>query len=565
MAASLVRLSMRCVATMAPTAMAAANSSSFQTSRPVPRMPSSQLPSPRSKGTLIGAIDQGTTSTRFVLVDDELREVAKHGVAVAQSHPRAGWVEMDPFDILKSVHECMAGCMEQLEASSYNFSRQDVAAVGLTNQRETTVVWDRRTGEPLHPAIVWLDTRTQGTSQQIIQELGGSSDALREACGLPISSYFSGVKLRWLVDNVPAVRDGLANGTALVGNVDAWLIWNLTGGPNGGNHVTDVTNASRTMLLGIDSCHWSTSLVEQLGLNVGGSAAADTLALLPRVCSSAELLGSITGGTPLDGVPLTGVLGDQMAALVGQRCLSKGELKTTYGTGAFMLVNTGERPVSSSHGLLTTVAYQLGPDADVHYALEGAVAVCGAGIDWMCNTFGFESGAALSAAAQEAPPGNDGVCFVPAFSGLLAPHWREDARGLVVGMTHSTTRAHFARAMLEGIALQVNDVADAMVADMGANAIATLRVDGGVARSSPFLQIQADVMDASVESPANLETTALGAAVAAGLGAGVWASLDDLPRSPIAATYTPDLPPEQRQLLLTRWHRAVDRSLGWLE
>ena len=473
--------------------------------------------------SLLASLDQGTSSSRVILYDAaSLAPVASHQVELqsATTTPQPGWSQMDPMAILSTIDQSAAGALEKAGATA-----KDVVGIGITNQRESTIVWDRRTGEPLYDAVLWHDARTSETSAALQTELGGQ-DALRSVCGLPISTYFTGVKLRWLQDNVPAVREGLENGTALVGTVDSWLLWNLTGGAKGvgstTRHLTDVTNASRTMMMDLQSGSWHEPSIAALGLQ--GAAGA-----LPDIVSCAEALGTVANGGALHGAPLTGCIGDQQSAMVGQRCFGRGEAKITYGTGAFLLMNAGTTATPSTHGLLSTALYQFGPSGELHYALEGAVACCAVGINWFRDSLGMYAKAAdVSALAAQASSGTEGLYFVSAFGGLLAPHWREDARGTLVGLTLAHDRRHVARAVLEGIAFQATDVVQAMVQDTGASLVA-LRVDGGVSMSSELLQYQADLLDVRVERPSDVETTAAGAAIAAGLGAGVWKDVSEVP------------------------------------
>ena len=468
----------------------------------------------RASSSLLAAIDQGTSSSRVILYDaSTLRPVASHQEELqsATSNPRAGWSQMQPQAIVETVRRSAEGALQKAKATA-----ADVVGVGITNQRESTVVWDRTTGTPLYDAVLWHDARTRETVAQLNSELGGQ-DALRSVCGLPISTYFSGVKLRWLIENVPEVKQGFENGTALFGTVDTWLAWNLTGGAKGvksgtTRHVTDVTNASRTMMMDLGSCTWHTPTIDALGVSVAASA-------LPEITSSAEPLGSISDGGPLDGAPLTAMIGDQQSAMVGQRCFESGQAKITYGTGAFMLVNSGATPTPSKHGLLSTALYRFGKGAPTTYALEGAVASCAVGINWFKDSLRMiDSAPEISKLASEVPNGTEGLYFVSAFGGLLAPHWRDDARATLVGLTLAHDRRHVARAVLEGIAHQAKDVVGAMEADTG-DGLTGLRVDGGVSLSNELLQYQADLCNIAVERPSDVETTAAGAAIAAGLGA----------------------------------------------
>ncbi|GFR41737.1 hypothetical protein Agub_g2490 [Astrephomene gubernaculifera] len=482
----------------------------------------------------IAALDQGTQSTRVFLFDKDCNPLASHQVDLPQIYPQAGWCEHDPLEIWRTVLECLSKAWElgqqQMAASGRPPLR--MLGLGITNQRETTVVWSRTTGRPLHNAIVWLDTRTSDLCGRLAEQHGGR-DAFRGITGLPISPYFSATKYLWLYDHVPEVRAAVDCGDAAVGTVDSWLIWQLTGGAGGGVHVTDVTNASRTLLMDLDSLDWHPPTL---------AAFRCPREVLPRIVSNAEVYGTITANRhnghregyngrngdqdhPLaafEGVPIAGSLGDQMAAVLGQRC-RPGEAKNTYGTGCFMLLNTGGRRIASTHGLLTTLAFKLGPGQPANYALEGSVAVAGLGVSWLRDNLGLIGSAGESGELAASVKDTGGVYFVPAFSGLLAPRWRADARGVLIGMTSFTTRAHVVRAMLEAICFQSREVLDAMRQDAGLQGgLAALRVDGGAAANDLLMQLQADLLQVPVLRPAFRETTSLGAALAAGLAVGFW-------------------------------------------
>jgi len=496
----------------------------------------------------LAAIDQGTSSSRVILYDAEtLRPVASHQVELqaATTTPQPGWSQMDPAAILQSVDAAASGALAQARASA-----KDVVGVGITNQRESTVVWDSRTGEALFDCVLWHDARTRHTSQQIQERLGGI-DALRATTGLPISTYFSGVKLKWLVDEVPAVKSALDQGFLRVGTVDAWLLHHLTG-----NHVTDFTNASRTLLMDLKSGQWDASCIEALGLP------SAMMHALPEIRGCAETLGTITTG-PLEGCAVTGILGDQMAATVGQRCFTVGDAKVTYGTGAFLLTNAGSTPVPSKHGLLSTALYDF--QGQKTYALEGAVACCAVGLNWFRDSVGMVSTASELSDLAASVDSTEGAYFVSAFSGLLAPRWRDDARAALVGLTLAHDRRHVARAVLEGVALQCNDVISAMTEDTGTSA-STLYVDGGVAQSDVLLQLQADCAGVGVARPADVETTALGAAIAAGLGAGAFSSLEAIPAVSGGTTrVAPAISPDARAAKLASWKAAVEATYGWAD
>lgn len=492
------------------------------------------------------AIDQGTTSTRCIIFDREARIVASNQREHRQHYPRPGWVEHDPRELWTRTREVIAGAMAEARVSPAR-----LAAIGITNQRETAMLWDRRTGDPLHNAIVWQDTRTVGMVAELARQ--GGQDRFRSRTGLPLATYFSGTKFRWLLDHVPAVREAAARGDALLGTVDSYLAWWLTGGPAGGRHITDVTNASRTMLMDLATLQWDDELLEVFGV---------PRAALPEIRSSSEHYGVATGA--LAGVPLAGILGDQQAALVGQTCFAVGEAKNTYGTGNFLLLNTGQTPVASTSGLLTTVAYQFGASKPC-YALEGSIAITGALVQWLRDNLG------LIASADEIEPlartvaDNGGAYFVPAFAGLFAPHWRADARGVLVGLTGYITKGHIARAALEATAYQTRDIAEAMERDSGVH-LASLKVDGGMVRNDLLMQFQADLLGVPVVSASVSETTALGAAYAAGLATGFWPSLDALRSNWRAGrAWSPSMPVEMRGKLYRGWQRAVVRSLEWVE
>jgi glycerol kinase len=506
--------------------------------------------------SLLAAIDQGTSSSRVILYDAaSLKPVASHQMELqsATTNPQAGWSQMDPQAIVSTVATSAEGALQKAGDKA-----TDVIGVGITNQRESTVVWDKTTGKPLYDAILWHDARTAETAKSLEAGLGGQ-DALRSACGLPISTYFSGVKLRWLLDNVPEVKAAFDSGKALFGTVDTWLAWNLTGGAGkGGRHITDVTNASRTMLMDLGSCAWDSELISKLGVGAAQGA-------LPEITSCAEGLGTICDGGPLDGAPLTAMVGDQQSAMIGQRCFGRGQAKITYGTGAFMLVNAGATATTSNHGLLSTVLYKFGAGAPTQYALEGAVASCAVGINWFKDSLGMLATAPeISSLAAEVPDGTEGLVFVSAFGGLLAPHWRDDARATLVGLTLAHDKRHVARAVLEGIAHQARDVVQCMEGDTGSK-VASLRVDGGVSLSNELLQYQADLCNVSVERPTDVETTAMGAAISAGLGAGVWKDVSELPSSDddIDRKFDPAISTAERQARCGRWQKAVDASFGW--
>jgi glycerol kinase len=477
--------------------------------------------------------------------------VGRHQLEHEQILPRAGWVEHDPIEIWERTSSVL---MSVLNRS--NLTPKNIAALGITNQRETTLVWNRHTGRPYYNAIVWQDTRTDTIATALDRD--GRGEVIRHRAGMPPATYFSGGKLQWILDNVDGLRTAAEKGDALFGTADTWVLWNLTGGPRGGVHVTDVTNASRTMLMDLVTLDWDDELLSFFTV---------PRAMLPAIAPSSpsQPYGVTAGVGPLGGeVPITGVLGDQHAAMVGQVCLSAGEAKNTYGTGNFLLLNTGEELVRSTHGLLTTVCYQFG-DAKPVYALEGSIAVTGSAVQWLRDQLGIISGAAQSESLARQVPDNGGVYFVPAFSGLFAPYWRSDARGAIVGLSRFNTNAHLARATLEAICYQSRDVVDAMQADSGVH-LDVLKVDGGVTGNDLCMQIQADVLGVDVVRPVVAETTALGAAYAAGLAVGFWAGPDDLRANwQEGKRWTPNWTDEQRAAGYAGWRKAVQRTLDWVD
>jgi glycerol kinase len=489
----------------------------------------------------VAAIDQGTTSSRCIVFDHAGAIVSQARKEHRQIFPRPGWVEHDAVEIRDNVREVVAAAIGQA-----GLSRGDLAAIGITNQRETTVLWDRRTGQPIHNAVVWQDTRTA----DLVREIGGEAgqDRLRALCGLPLATYFSGPKIRWLLDAVPGARARAEAGEVLFGTMDSWLIWNLTG-----RHVTDVTNASRTMLMNLATLDWDDALLAAIGV---------PRAMLPKICASSEVYGEATGG--LAGLPVASALGDQQAALFGQTCFSPGEGKCTYGTGGFLLVNTGQAPVASLHGLLTTVGYKIGPSAAV-YALEGSIAVAGSLVQWLRDNLGLIETAPEIEALARTVDDNGGCYFVPAFAGLFAPYWRSEARGVITGLTGYITKGHLARAALEATAWQVREVADAMAADSGVP-LSALKVDGGMTANDLLMQIQADVLDAPVIRPTVAETTCLGASYAAGLAVGFWSDLDSLRANwRQDSQWRPAMAPEVRARSYRKWKKAVQRAMDWID
>jgi glycerol kinase len=494
----------------------------------------------------VAAIDQGTTSTRCILFDHDGQLVASAGREHDQIFPRAGWVEHDATQIWSNTREVVGAALAKADLSP-----SDVAAVGITNQRETTVVWDRETGEPIHNAIVWQDTRTD----QICRDLAGDEGPSRfqERTGLPLATYFAGPKARWILDEVDGARARAERGELAFGTMDTWVLWNATGGPDGGLHLTDVTNASRTLLMDLATLSWDESLCEEIGVPA---------AMLPEIRSSSEVYGKVRARGVLPGVPIAGILGDQQAATFGQACLEVGEAKNTYGTGNFVLLNTGTDIQRSEHGLITTVCYQLGSE-DAIYALEGSIAVTGSLVQWMRDNLGMIGSAAEIESLAASVDDNGGAYFVPAFSGLFAPHWRADARGAIVGLTRFVNKGHIARAVLEATAFQTREVIDAMNADSGV-ALTSLKVDGGMVANELLMQFQADLLGVPVIRPVVSETTALGAAYAAGLAVGFWSDPGEI-RDNWAQDkqWDPSMDADERERLYEQWRKAVTRTFDW--
>jgi glycerol kinase len=496
----------------------------------------------------VAAIDHGTTSTRCMVFDHDGRVVSVDQREHQQYLPRTGWVEHNPLEVWTQTREVTAGALAKADLTP-----GDIAAVGIANQRETAVVWDRLSGEPVCNAIVWQDTRTD----RLCAELGGSTGAGRyqHRTGLPLSTYFSGPKIRWILDEVDGARQRADNGELCFGTMDSWLLWNMTGGCAGGLHVTDVTNASRTLLMDLETLSWDEGIAEEMGIPVS---------MLPQIRSCSEVYGEVRERGALAGVPVAGILGDQQAAMFGQACLSVGDAKNTYGTGNFMLLNTGEEAVPSQNGLLTTLCYQLGNGKPV-YALEGSIAVTGSLVQWVRDNLGMISSAPEIEDQARSVEDNGGAYFVPAFSGLFAPHWRSDARGAIVGLTRYVNKGHLARAVLEATAYQTREVLDAMNADSGVD-LTELRVDGGMVGNELLMQFQADILDVPVIRPVVSETTALGAAYAAGLAVGFWSGEAEI-RANWAADrqWNPAMEPQRREELYTQWRKAVSRTLNWVD
>ncbi|MEW2359330.1 glycerol kinase GlpK [Spirillospora sp. NPDC029432] len=499
----------------------------------------------------VGALDQGTTSTRFMIFDHGGNEIARHQLEHEQILPQAGWVEHNPTEIWERTRAVIETTMNKA-----GLGPSDLAALGITNQRETTVVWNRRTGRPYYNAIVWQDTRTDRIASALDRD--GRGETIRHRAGLPPATYFSGGKIQWILENVDGVRAAAEEGEAVFGNIDTWVLWNLTGGTDGGVHVTDVTNASRTMLMDLETLDWDDQLLSFFGI---------PRAMLPEIrpSSAPDPYGLTRGSGPLHGeVPLTGDLGDQQAATVGQVCFAPGEAKNTYGTGNFLLLNTGEELVRSKAGMLTTVCYRFGDQAPV-YALEGSIAVTGSAVQWLRDQLGIISGASQSESLARQVEDNGGVYFVPAFSGLFAPYWKSDARGAIVGLSRYNTNAHLARATLEAICYQSRDVVEAMREDSGV-ALDSLKVDGGITANELCMQMQADILGVPVSRPVVAETTALGAAYAAGLAVGFWSTTDELRQNwNEDKRWHPQWDEAKRTEGYAGWKKAVERTFGWVD
>jgi glycerol kinase len=489
----------------------------------------------------VAALDQGTTSTRCILFDHQGSIVSESQKEHKQIYPKPGWVEHDPLEIWERTQQVMRGALEKSGADV-----SDVAAIGITNQRETALVWEKSTGKPVYNAIVWQDTRTDTLCNELAKD--GGQDRLRDKTGLPLATYFSGPKIKWVLDNVQGAREKAEAGDLLFGNMDTWVIWNLTGA-----HVTDVTNASRTLLMNLATLDWDKELLSLL--QIPG-------AMLPQICSSSEIYGQARGA--MGGIPVAGDLGDQQAALFGQACYDPGEAKNTYGTGCFMLMNTGEKPVPSNSGLLTTLGYKLGGQNAI-YALEGSIAITGALVQWLRDNLGLIEKSADVESLARTVADNGGIYFVPAFSGLFAPYWRSDARGAIVGMTRYVNRGHIARAALEATAYQTREVLEAMEKDSGVK-LTSLKVDGGMVFNELLMQFQADILSVPVIRPKVAETTALGAAYAAGLAVGFWKNFDELRANwGKDKEWLPQMEIDTRQSLYSTWKKAVTRTFDWVE
>lgn len=500
----------------------------------------------------VGAIDQGTTSTRFIVFDRSGRIVGSAQREHEQIYPRPGWVEHDAEEIWRRTLQVIEEAMAQRALRP-----KDFAAIGITNQRETTILWDRNTGEPVANALVWQDTRTE----TYLKNFSSNKDLIRRKTGLPLSTYFSSLKIVWLLDNVPGLRERAEAGEILFGTIDTFLIWRLTRGApgalarrEGGLHITDVTNASRTQLLDLHTCSWDQELLDIFHI---------PKQILPRICPSSDTYGPIRQKV-LEGVPVSGILGDQQAALVGQTCFRPGEAKNTYGTGCFLLLNTGTKPVQSKHGLLTTVAYKLGKEA-THYALEGSVAITGALVQWLRDNLGLIQSSAEVEILARTVTDNGGVYFVPAFSGLFAPYWKANARGVIAGLTRYANKGHIARSVLEATAFQTREVLEAMEQDCG-KPVDIVRVDGGMVANDLLMQFQSDILNREIVLPQVKETTALGAAFAAGLAAEFFKNLDELRATwSVDRRWSPQMQDNHREELYRNWKKAVVRSMDWVD
>ncbi|XP_076751610.1 glycerol kinase 3 [Xylocopa sonorina] len=513
-------------------------------------MPSSS----KKPGALIGAIDVGTRTVRFVVFNAKhTTDVASHQIDVEQTSPQEGWMEQDPKEILFAVKACIKDVTKKLDTLGLNVD--DIITIGITNQRETTIVWDAITGEPLYNAIVWSDIRAYSIVDQIVAKFPDQSkNHIKPLCGLPVSPYFSALKIRWLKDNIPAVRKAIRDRRCKVGTMDTWIVWNLTGGKDGGLYITDVTNASRTMLMNIETLSWDPTLCRYFDI---------PMQILPEIRSSSEIYGDITIG-PLKGIPISGILGNQQSALVGQNCLKKGQAKNTYRSGCFLLCNTGTTRVYSSHGLVTTVAYQLGPNNPAVYALEGSVAVAGAAIKWLRDNMKLIKDVRESEHLAQSVFSTGDVYFVPAFTGLYAPYWRKDARGIICGLTSFTTKQHIIRASLEAVCFQTRDILEAMYKDCGFP-LTKLKTDGIMSTNNVLMQLQADLCGTPVFRSTMPDITALGAAMVAGHAEGIdiWElEGEDIETVP-ADTFLPTTTPEERDARYKKWKMAVERSLGW--
>jgi glycerol kinase len=498
----------------------------------------------------IAAIDQGTTSTRCMVFNHAGAVVVIDQKEHEQIYPKPGWVEHDPREIWTRTTEVVRGALEK-----GSLSKENIAAIGITNQRETTLVWDRHSGEPVYNAVVWQDTRTDKICNALAEE--GGQDRFRARVGLPLATYFAGPKIKWILDHVEGARERAEKGDLLFGTIDTWVVWNLTGGVNDGIHITDVTNASRTLMMDLETLDWDPEILEILGIPAS---------MLPDIRPSSQVYGEVKASelSGLNGIPVAGILGDQQAAMFGQACYEAGEAKNTYGTGCFMLLNTGETPITSESGLLTTLCYQIENQPPV-YALEGSIAITGALVQWLRDNLGLIKTAPEVEELAKTVEDSGGIYFVPAFSGLFAPYWRSDARGAIIGMTRYVNKGHLARATLEATAYQTREVLEAMNKDSGV-ALTALKVDGGMVFNELLMQFQADILDVPVIRPKVAETTALGAAYAAGLAVGYWRDFDELRANwGQDKAWEPQMDPKERQKLYRGWKKAVTRTFDWMD
>ena len=500
-------------------------------------------------GNYVGAIDLGTTSNRFIIFDKSGNIIGFDQKEHEQIFPEPGWVEHNPMEIWENTVEVIKKTL-----SKTNLTYKDIDSIGVTNQRETTVVWNRKTGKPYYNAIVWQCTRTDEICKELSKAYG--QDRFREITGLPVATYFSGPKVKWILDNIPSARKDAENGDALFGTIETWIIWWLTGGPSGGAHITDITNASRTMMMNLKSLSWEKDILKTLDI---------PQQMLPKIVPSIDknTWGNTTADGPFSGpVPVCGALGDQQAALFGQTCFKEGEAKNTYGTGCFLLMNTGEKIVESTHGLITTCGYQIRGEKPV-YCLEGSIAIAGALIQWLRDNLGIIESAPDVEDLAKTVEDNGDVYIVPAFSGLFAPHWRSDARGIIAGLTRFANKGHIGRAALEASAYQTKDIVKSMTKDSGVT-LTKLKVDGGMVLNDLLMQFQSDILNVPVVRPKVVETTALGAAYAAGLATGFWSGIDDLKKNWAKdRTFTPDMEESKRKKLYSGWHKAIEKSLTW--
>lgn len=496
----------------------------------------------------IGAIDQGTTSTRFVIFNRQGDIISMHQLEHRQIYPRPDWVEHDPMEIMDNTAKVIHVALEKA-----GLTANELAGVGITNQRETTVVWNRYTGKPYYNALVWQDTRTDAICRDLA--VNGDMDCFRKKVGLPLATYFSGPKIKWLLDNIDNLQRDAEQGDAIFGNMDTWLVWWLTGGPEGGLHITDVTNASRTMLMNLERLNWDQDMMDVMGIPEQ---------MLPDIRPSSEVYGSSAeNGFFNEKILVAGILGDQQAALFGQTCFNPGDAKNTYGTGCFLLLNSGEQLVHSKSGLLTTVGYKIG-DSPAVYALEGSIAIAGSLVQWVRDNMGLITSSPDIETLAKTVSDNGGIYFVPAFSGLFAPHWRSDARGLIIGLTHYINKGHIARAVLEASAFQTKEIFNAMEKDSGIR-LSSLKVDGGMVVNELLMQFQSDILGIPVIRPKIAETTVLGAAYAAGLAVGFWDTLEDLSANwAMEKEWRPEMPEDEQDRLYRRWLKAVQRSYDWV-